>query len=230
VEALFYALFPLVLWSMPRIKGRTLALLCGVYAACLCVPPGVRTIAPQGHAAATMAAFLVSSRLPILHLPLFLIGVYLGMGYRAKAGVSAQAERSPGVWFRCLPYLAAAGSLALLCAGPSGVYEPARRGLLALCYAGLIYGLAQVRGGLLTSRWMVLAGEISFSIYILQMPVFRTVLGVARRLHTGPYASIWAALTVLIAVSYFAYRFIELPARVAIRRRLTHRPVRLESI
>jgi hypothetical protein len=37
-------------------------------------------------------------------------------------------------------------------------------------------------------------------------------------------------LLVLVGLSFLAYRFIELPARVAIRSRLTHRPVALSRI
>jgi peptidoglycan/LPS O-acetylase OafA/YrhL len=160
------------------------------------------------------------SRLPPMHLPLFLMGAWLGTAYRTKAG-----KRS-GIWI----LLGGAGSVALLCLAPTELQEPARRGLLAMSYASLIYGLASARDGWLTSRWMVLGGEISYSIYILQMPVMRTVLGVTRRLGMGYYGGVAAVLAALIPLSFLAYRFVELPARVAIRNRLSRVPVTLEKI
>ena len=221
VEAFFYAVFPFLLAPVRRLGPPAFALLCGLYVATLFVPLWLLLARHANDQAVTWARFLADSKFPPLHLPLFLIGVWLGARYRPEA---------PAARFAWTLWVGAIGSVVLLCAGSSGIAAPARGGLLALTYAALIHGLARVQSRFWTNRWLVLAGEISFSIYILQMPVFRSALGVLRRAHVGPYATVGLGLIALICASYLAYRFVELPARVAIRRRLTHLPVPLVRI
>lgn len=220
VEAFFYALFPFLVVWLKRFGAVSLVVFCTLYVAAQGIP-----LVMHSTASAT-AYYLTWGTLPLLHLPMFMIGVYLGIRYlKPLANLEPTVRRSP--W----PLLfGVAGSLLLLCAGPTELYAPLRKGLLLMSYAALIYGLASVRSGLLTNHWMVLAGEVSFSIYILQMPVIRTVLGVTRRLGWGFYPSGGIVVVVLITLSWLAYRFVELPARVAIRSRLTHKPVLLEKI
>jgi peptidoglycan/LPS O-acetylase OafA/YrhL len=220
VEAFFYALFPFLVVWLRRFGDRAMLAFWAVYVAALSAPVGMHLFAPESGSAGATAYYLTWATLPPVHLPMFVIGVYLGIRY-LKSG---DRRSSWPLW------LGAAGSLVLLCAAPAELYAPLRKGLLVMTYAALIYGLASVRRGWLTNRWMVLGGEISFSIYILQMPVIRTVLGITRRLGWGFYPGGAAVVLVLIGVSWLAYRFVELPARVAIRSRLTHKPVRLERI
>ena len=220
VEAFFYALFPFLVVWLKRVGDVSLVVFCTLYVAAQGIP-----LVMHGSASAT-AYYLTWGTLPPLHLPMFMIGVYLGIKYlKPVANLEPTVRRS--LWPLVLGVV---GSLLLLCGGPTELYAPLRKGLLVMSYAALIYGLASVRSGWLTNRWMVLAGEISFSIYILQMPVIRTVLGVTRRLGWGFYPSSGIVVVVLITLSWLAYRFVELPARVAIRSRLTHKPVLLEKI
>jgi peptidoglycan/LPS O-acetylase OafA/YrhL len=218
VEAFFYALFPFLAVWLKRFGDRALAAFCAVFVAGMSVPLAMHLASPaRGFAT---AYYLNWGTVPPLHLPMFVIGVCLGIRYLKVMG-----ERSAWpLW------LGASGSLVLLCQGPGELYAPTRKALLVITYASLIYGLASVRRRWLTNRWMVLAGEISYSVYILQMPVMRTVLGVTRRLGWGFYPSTAAVMLLLTGISWVAYRFIELPARVAIRNRLTRMPVRLEKI
>ena len=220
VEAFFYALFPFALVWLRRVGDGVLVAFCALYVAALTVPVWMHLASPAPGAGLATAYYLTSGTLPPVHLPMFLIGVYLGIRYLKPA-----ERRSPWPLL-----LGGAGSMVLLCAGPNPLYAPFRKGLLVIAYAALIYGLASVKRGWLTNRWMVLGGEISYSIYILQMPVIRTVLGVTRRLGMSFYPSTAVVLVVLVGLSFLAYRFIELPARVAIRSRLTHRPVPLVKI
>jgi peptidoglycan/LPS O-acetylase OafA/YrhL len=220
VEAFFYALFPFLVVWLRRFGDRALLAFWAAYVAALGVPVGMKLFGVASASAHATAYYLTWGRLPLVHLPMFVIGVYLGIRY-----LKPVVRRSPWpLW------LGVAGSMVLLCLAPGELYAPLRKGLLVMTYAALIYGLASVRRGWLTNRWMVLAGEISFSIYILQMPVIRTVLGVTRRLGWGFYPSSGVVVVLLIGVSWLAYRFVELPARVAIRSRMTHRPVKLERI
>ena len=220
VEAFFYALFPYLLGWLKRVGDSTLVIFCALYVAALSVPIWMHLASTVPGAGSITAYFLTWGTVPPVHLPMFLIGVYLGIKY-----LKPVARRS--LWPL---FLGSAGSLLMLCAGPSPLDAPLRKGLLVVTYAALIYGLAPVKRGWLTNRWMVLGGEISYSMYILQMPVIRSVLGVTRRLGLGFYPSSVVVVVVLTGVSFLAYRFIELPARVAIRSRLTHRPVPLVKI
>jgi peptidoglycan/LPS O-acetylase OafA/YrhL len=220
VEAFFYALFPFLVGWLKRFGDGALAGFCAAFVAAMSVPVAMRFLEPASGSANATAYYLNMGTVPPLHLPMFIIGVYLGIRY-----LKPTARRSPWpLW------LGAAGSLWLLCLSPGDLYAPVRKALLVLTYAALIYGLASVRRGWLTNRWMVLGGEISYSIYILQMPVIRTVLGVTRRLGWGFYLSSATVVVLLIAISWLAYRFVELPARVAIRSRLTRKALRLEAI
>ena len=222
VEAFFYLLFPFVPGLLRRTSRTVFLLFCALYLAVFCVPPVLHWLMPFSQYPFEAAHFLVRGTIPPLHLPMFLIGVYLGVSYLKRGGVPGKGRLPLAV--------GAAASLALLCSAPSPIYLPIRTWLLIMAYATLIFGLASVRSGWLTSRWMVLGGEISFSIYILQMPVMRTVLGVTRRLGIGYFGGVAAVLATLIPLSFLAYRFVELPARLAIRNRLTHRPVPLVKI
>jgi peptidoglycan/LPS O-acetylase OafA/YrhL len=220
VEAFFYALFPFLLVGIRRTGRRLFVSLCFVYLAILCIPLVLMRLPAIHSAGRPLAAFLNTTTFPIVHLPVFLIGIYMGRSYLRRTG-----PRS--LWPLLLGIV---GSLALLVVNLPEQYLQVRRGLLVLSYSALVYGLASVRRGPLTNRWMLLAGEISYSVYILQMLVFRVSLGITRRYKASPLVSVSLAIISLIAISYLSYRFIELPARLKIRSRLTHRPVPLTRI
>ncbi len=215
VEALFYAVFPFVLPWVRRMTTQAFFWLCSAYLAFLSLP-----LWGSARPDREQIYFLRGGSLPLLYLPMFVIGIYLGVRYLRRGGT----RRS---WWLVLATLS---TLLLLCTGSGESDRGFRKGVLVLSYAALIYGLASVRHGLLTNRWMVLAGEISFSIYILQAPIIRLTKAVARRLELGPYPTALLVLPVLILASYLAYRFIELPARLAIRARLAHRRVSLGGL
>jgi peptidoglycan/LPS O-acetylase OafA/YrhL len=220
VEAFFYALFPFLLVGIRRTSRRLFVGLCFVYLAILCIPLVLMHLPAIHNAARPFAVFLNTTTFPIVHLPVFLIGIYMGRSYLHRTGPGSFWPLASGI----------VGSLALLVVNPPEPYLQVRRGLLVLSYSALVYGLASVRRGPLTNRWMLLAGEISYSVYILQMLVFRVSLGITRRYHASPLISVSLAIISLIAISYLSYRFVELPARLKIRSRLTHRPVPLTRI
>jgi peptidoglycan/LPS O-acetylase OafA/YrhL len=95
-------------------------------------------------------------------------------------------------------------------------------GLLAPIFAALVFGLA--RGGRATRPFshpaIVKLGELGYAIYLLQLPLIQTIHRFwnfdeerGALLWVG-YASYWLAL---VGISALAYRFVESPARAAIR-------------
>ena len=63
-------------------------------------------------------------------------------------------------------------------------------------------------------------GEISYGIYILQIPVSILVYGlIDRTIHTSPTISFYIFVTVLICISAITHECIEKPSRALIRKR-----------
>jgi peptidoglycan/LPS O-acetylase OafA/YrhL len=87
-------------------------------------------------------------------------------------------------------------------------------GLLAPLFMLLILSTAINDNRILRSRFLFLLGEISFGIYILQVPlrwIFYTVN--ARFFHLGINAAFYTYVLFLIVASYCSYKIIEIPLR-----------------
>jgi peptidoglycan/LPS O-acetylase OafA/YrhL len=110
------------------------------------------------------------------------------------------------------------------------MYDPLRVGVLAILYALLIWGLAIAPWAVLKNRWLQIGGEISYGIYILQLPVSFAVYGVTKHLLPRVLHNPFVYIVILIVTSYLVFRWVEIPARVAIRRVLTGRRVQLEAV
>ncbi len=226
VETFFYAVFPFVVGPLARVAGRRLFIgLAGVWIADL-VPAALFLFA--GPFNDTVQTFV--QEVPLLQFPAFLFGVLLGHRYlRDESG-----ERS--AW---MIYAGATGTL--LAAAYSRFIPPVllHNGLLLPFFGMLIYGLA--KGGLekgkspaswLASRPMVLLGEASYGMYLLQYPVWWAVLWLSRNyrledyvtdIHTSRALSdpkvFCAGVIVLIGLSVLTLRYIETPARRWLRSR-----------
>jgi peptidoglycan/LPS O-acetylase OafA/YrhL len=106
--------------------------------------------------------------------------------------------------------------VALLCC-------PASRwtSLVVIAFAALLFGLAAEKTLLsrfLSTKAMVLGGGISYSIYLVQMPVKFWVQAIAERMHLGSEAVRFAVTTVaLIGVSLLLFKAVEDPARRLLR-------------
>lgn len=161
VEAFFYALFPLLLAPLSRIRRQSLAI---ALLWLLAITPGLLL----HHA---IPARTIPALSPLLHTPPFrlcefLLGMLLGIRYRRQPTHTANPT----------PALAAlALSLAILFTRPFWPLESFRDGLLALPFGLLIYALAGLRSRLLTTPFLQLAGESSYAFYLLQLPFFRAL-------------------------------------------------------
>ena len=210
VEAFLYAVFPFAIGLCHRAKRWQIALLAAVYL--LWVLPAVVLV----HTMDTtrMAAF-TESTIPLIRLATFLFGMLAGVRF-------SRGQQAP----RWLLPLSITAALCLLCWAPPYYAVSLRTMCLTYAYVGLIYSLATVEWPPLTNRWLLLGGEISYSIYLLQVVVLRIFSGIFNRLTHNRYASISEILGVplLIVVCYFSFRCIELPARNWIRSALRPRP------
>jgi peptidoglycan/LPS O-acetylase OafA/YrhL len=219
VETFFYAVFPFLVGPLARTAGKRLFIgLAAVWVAAI-VPAALFLYA--GPFDETLQTFV--QEVPLLQLPAFLFGVLLGHRYlRNESG-----ERC--AW---MIYAGAAGIL--LAAACSKFIPPVllHDGLLLPFFGLLIYGLA--KGGRaarwLAARPMVVLGEASYGMYLLQYPVWWAVLWVSRtyrlqdyvtEIHSSPALNdpkvFCAGLLLLIALSVFTLRYIETPARRRLR-------------
>ena len=90
-------------------------------------------------------------------------------------------------------------------------------GIMLIPYCFLIWALAQTRSTFLASRPLQIGGEISYGVYILQMP-FAHVLFLARRLTGGAFHSVlWMLL--LYPTAWLTYVAIEKTCRALLLHR-----------
>ena len=199
VEALFYALFPVLGWALwkrrrEQIAGTALFLYaggqCGIYAVSHALPPSITLYQP------------------LLHLPTFLLGICLAKWQ----GFEGRVNGSPGT-VRLYSALIAA---VLLCAAALLGHLPyvlLQDGLLAPVFAALIWACSYPGTHIarwLSAPWLVLLGEASYGLYLVHMPV----LGYFARLG-GPLTGLFYAvyLAASISLSVLSFRFFEAPTR-----------------
>jgi len=145
---------------------------------------------------------------PLMHINEFLMGNLAGLLFVWKL----QHKKANYDWLVLI--LAALLILAIK-------YRPVQvdyhNGMLVIIYLPLIIALA-LNTGRLTSLFnkkpLVVLGEISYSIYILQVPVCNWSLAVLHHFHKEfTLTAFWVFAGVLILLSYLSYKFIELPLR-----------------
>jgi peptidoglycan/LPS O-acetylase OafA/YrhL len=153
---------------------------------------------------------------PLLRAPTFVTGMAIGRLYllrKSRLGNSA----APAI-FAGIVCITAMGLSTLL---PKNTL---RDTVLAPAFAYVIYSFARNRSyvtRLFSVRPLVLLGDASYSIYILQWPVFFLSGLSAESLTAWTFASY---ILVLLMVSIFSFTYIEQPLRQAIRRRLSPSP------
>lgn len=96
-------------------------------------------------------------------------------------------------------------------------------GFMAVFFVPLIIFLSLNKSGTITkifkNKYLILLGEISFGIYILQVPIFRITY---QFLDYFSVSEIWikfyTATFLLVLISYYSYVFIEVPVRNRIKK------------
>jgi peptidoglycan/LPS O-acetylase OafA/YrhL len=201
-EMFFYAAFPVLLtWAQRRRAPLRAAIL--VWVGTVSFLTAVMTVY---HPARASFALIPDDPVlgtllfnPALMLPQFALGVLLG----------AARFRLAGWWLA-----AGAGALTLILAGLPLPRLLMNGGALMPVFGLLIVAAAGIQRGWLTSRPLVQAGEASYGLYLLQLPIalwFSIV-------YAPPSQAFTLYFAVLVAASLMAHRFIEVPLRQAIRR------------
>jgi peptidoglycan/LPS O-acetylase OafA/YrhL len=208
-ETFFYAVFP---FANPycRKPTRVLLVLFLAFTFALAISPIL--IALREPADGLYLAHLLDGPFPLFRLGTFLVGVLAG-------GWFLRGRRYRGL----LPSSLLFTSILLVWAPPY-LARPLKDMLLSYAYTGVIYGLATVNRGPLANRWLLLGGEISYSVYLLQFIVTRLERGTVIRLfpsHSPDSLGFVFGVFIpsLLLVSYLSFRFVEVPARLAIRNR-----------
>ena len=207
VEALFYLIFPWVQgWVERRRAGTVLVSTGAMLALCVGLNTASRTL---GYEADGVYRWIP---LAPLHVPEFLAGVGLGNYYVRRLMAGQAWDGGNGV----ITYGAVLAAVVWLC-------RPGDRwtSVVVVAFAGLILGLAEERtlvSRFLSTKTMVLAGGISYSVYLMQMPVKSWVMmaagAIGLRSEVGRLS--WTAVA-LILVSWVLFRWVEDPSRRVLR-------------
>jgi len=227
VEAFFYLVFPLMQFCLERVRPAQMAVLglCVISIAFFFNTPyhnyTLRYSGPWFYIPA-----------PLIHLPEFVTGVILGNLYlqgngrldwfrfpRRKWGVGSTISASPmageGARFPILTFLGLISSFFILSV-PHDRWEA----LVLPTFGVLMFGLATESSALsrlLSTRILLLGGEISYAMYLLRTPIQQWVFAISapqlRQLAQALYLPLG-----LIPLSLLSFYFIEGPSRKRIRR------------
>lgn len=192
VEALFYLVFPGLALLAVRLD-RTGAICAGL-----------------GSLVLLHLAHLAKLPLPLVSLPLFLLGISLASLHRFVKPVS---------WLRPISVLilvVVIGNLPWI-----EVNVPGSSALFAACFGFLVFTFAtgsSSQAGL-AAPWLVLLGEASYSLYIIHEPLAALFQAVGKRMGGLTMASpvlFWSYLVGAVLFSIFLYRKLELPMQKAL--------------
>jgi peptidoglycan/LPS O-acetylase OafA/YrhL len=227
VEAFFYLCFPVlgaIVWRIER-RGWQVLTLAALWATCCIVSYEIAAIkAPtfllhEGSVPETFWTGFIKWN-PVIRLPEFLAGIVLCRLFLGQQQESTGWLRPGRGWVLSLPAVA----VMLAVVGESRLIPPVvlHNGLLLPASAALIVGLG-LGGGvlewLLSKPTMVLLGQVSYSIYLLHMPVFSYFAVVGRhvvRTETQSWCMLAVYLICLICVSIATFFRIEERGRKAI--------------
>jgi len=197
VEAFFYVLFPAIAWLLSRVGNGRYVGFAGVALALSLV----------------QVFHLFDLPLPIVSLPLFLLGISL---------TQVHFHFKPPAWLSPVATVLLVASV-----GNMGWIEanlPGPSVLIAAAFGLFVYSFGTTNGLAkpLASPSLILLGEASYSLYILHEPLASMFQAVGQRVGGLTMASpvlFWLYLLTTIAVSIWVYKSFELP----MQRRLLNR-------
>jgi peptidoglycan/LPS O-acetylase OafA/YrhL len=162
---------------------------------------------------------------PCVHLPVFLLGMGLG---RYKL---AFAERRRTLSARVTPHASLLLMFGLLAASGWMPHLVLHNGLIAVAFAGFVFYVDALWGPLnrlISSPAVVLLGEASYGVYILQEPLWQLYDSMIRHLHLGSPVpgsmspgALAGFLVFLCGTAVITFLIIERPCRKLVRTTLT---------
>lgn len=220
VEAFFYLSFPLLAVPVARLQRvRSLvALIAGAWLLGLALVAWYLHFAPDGRLQHFDSWLYFVGYSPLTRLPEFIIGVALGRIHALRPDWTT--VRRADAW-ALLALAILFGVVLFATTVPSVVVHNT---LLAPAFGLLILALA--RGGRISgwlgAPWLVLLGDASYALYILQEPVLDGWLIWLNEPfgQKHSFAVVAGYIVLLIAVSLAAYRWLEMPVQRWLRKRL----------
>jgi peptidoglycan/LPS O-acetylase OafA/YrhL len=209
VEMLFYLTFPWACAAVCRLKPTKL-----LTAACaLVILSFLRFVLISKLPPADGFWIWAGSEWPPMRLPEFFLGLVLGRMYLVRSDIRIRHRDAAAM-------LATAGIVTVVGFGPQlGIFVAP---LLDPLFAVLIYALASGPGFVarcLSLPLLVLLGNASYAVYILQVPIMNAVNKIF-----GFYGlTFFAGLLALTGISTASYLYFETPARRWIRKRWVDR-------
>ena len=205
-EALFYLIFPFVQRWLER---RSTRLQVGTLVALLLLCVGLRT---SLHGFSSGPQWL-HVPLALIHVPEFLIGVCMGNLFNRQraAGRAGPLPLPAGLWTT----LAALATVVCLCFSEGWITA-----LCAASFAALLYGLAAESSPLqrlFSTRLLLVSGQISYGVYLLQWPVKAAANLLSNHLHLSTSATFPLYIVLLLAVSAAGFFGVEEPGRKLLR-------------
>jgi len=224
VQLFFYAIFPYVLPWLARLStSRLLKVITAVWAFSLLVHVFLIETISGGNLSFAHDVIYYN---PLMHLNSFIVGIGGGLMFkRMPAGGNSYV---PGL---CMLFSGACMAALLLV--PNPVIRFGHNGLLAPLEMIFIFGLARDRSSLstlLSTKLVMLLGNLSYSIYILHGPL-RKLVSYQYRVHGvtwSPPTRFYVYSALLAMLSLACYYLIEKPGRNFIKRMFAS-PVRLEK-
>ncbi len=217
VEAFFYLAFPFLVPFLKKASIRSCLAAAGALWITSLIPPILLCLV-HGSGAGQDRWQMAVEFTPILRLPEFVMGLVLGRAY--VLGLRGTPKLN-----KMLSYASLLAIFACLAASAAIPRPLLAGGALAPLFAVLIFSLADGNGlpaRFFSLSFLVLLGDASYGIYILQIPV-AYLLGVPPPLYSPRVLAIY--LAVLIVGALLSWRFVESPMRLRIRHWLgVHKP------
>ena len=221
VEAFFYLCFPFLLaWIYKRgIKSLTLfaVILWLITQIVLLVQLNSEAYAPK----LLLHDFIYYN--PLMHLNQFVLGLVCGVYFKSSKANST--ENNSGFWL-LLSFIA---MFMLIWGRPHletlfGIRLAFTNGLLAPAFLAVIIFLAKHKGfvtKLFTYPFLILLGEASYSLYILQKPIHGIYDRIiVPRINLSDTIHFYIFVILLILISIASYKFLETPMRKKINKLL----------
>ncbi len=216
VEAFFYLVFPLLVMVAKRHHLMALAIVSGVFWALTQLLHTILLNSPDYQPFSHLHDFIFYN--PVMHLNTFLMGFVVGawMLEGKLQPLSSPLPNFGGLFlvFTFILVLLVARLPIIHCTGINLDYT---NGLIAPLFLAFIALLALNTSGLskfLQHKWMILLGEASFSLYILQKPLHGIYEKLTSRwtdTHSG--LSFYLFVGVLTGTAILSFLFIESPSR-----------------